>query len=222
MTAVVEGMRPAQRDQLAFVQVPSALLRSGIPSDELHVYLILCDFAGKKSVCWPSDRTIGGFIGRSPDTVSRILSRLEFRGLISRTRVETNDENPTGRLIITHRRAGTAPVRQGAGHGCPTPPANQPNRGAAPVRHELNSPEEKKQDAGGGDVPDETGSPPPAQEELQALWDDLPDDEREAILAAVKADNPGLVRFPKLLHPVCLDRLVGQTVPLRIYQETGT
>jgi hypothetical protein len=39
--------------------------------------------------------------------------------------------------------------------------------------------------------------------ELRATWERLPDDEREAILAAVKAENPGLSRWRKMLDPLC-------------------
>lgn len=42
---------------------------------------------------------------------------------------------------------------------------------------------------------------------LRALWDRLPEAERNAILASVKAANPGLTRWIKMLEPLCLDAL---------------
>jgi hypothetical protein len=39
---------------------------------------------------------------------------------------------------------------------------------------------------------------------LRAAWERLTETEREAILAAVKAENPGLGRWKKMLEPLCL------------------
>jgi len=42
---------------------------------------------------------------------------------------------------------------------------------------------------------------------LRAAWERLPEPEREAILAAVKAENPGLGRWKNMLEPLCLSVL---------------
>lgn len=42
---------------------------------------------------------------------------------------------------------------------------------------------------------------------LRAAWDQLPETEREAILAAVKSQNPGLGRWKNMLEPLCLSVL---------------
>ena len=39
---------------------------------------------------------------------------------------------------------------------------------------------------------------------LRAAWERLTETERESILAAVKAENPGLGRWKKMLEPLCL------------------
>jgi hypothetical protein len=39
---------------------------------------------------------------------------------------------------------------------------------------------------------------------LRAAWEQLPEAEREAILAVVKAENPGLGRWKTMLEPLCL------------------
>jgi hypothetical protein len=39
---------------------------------------------------------------------------------------------------------------------------------------------------------------------LRAAWEQLTETERESILTAVKADNPGLGRWKKMLEPLCL------------------
>ncbi len=43
--------------------------------------------------------------------------------------------------------------------------------------------------------------------ELRAEWDRLPESERNAIMAVVKAENPGLGRWKKMLEPLCLAAL---------------
>jgi len=42
---------------------------------------------------------------------------------------------------------------------------------------------------------------------LRAAWEKLPDDERDAIVAAVKAEHPGLGRWRNMLEPLCLAAL---------------
>ena len=42
---------------------------------------------------------------------------------------------------------------------------------------------------------------------LRAAWERLPETEREAILVAVRAENPGLGRWKNMLEPLCLSEL---------------
>jgi len=42
---------------------------------------------------------------------------------------------------------------------------------------------------------------------LKAAWEKLPTDQRDAILATVKAENPGLGRWKNMLEPLCLAAL---------------
>ena len=42
---------------------------------------------------------------------------------------------------------------------------------------------------------------------LRAAWDRLPESDRDAITATVKAANPGLSRWKKMLEPLCLAAL---------------
>ena len=42
---------------------------------------------------------------------------------------------------------------------------------------------------------------------LRAAWERLPEADREAIQAAVKAENPGLGRWKNMLEPLCLAAL---------------
>ena len=43
--------------------------------------------------------------------------------------------------------------------------------------------------------------------DLRAQWENLPAAARDAILAQVKAENPGLTRWKKMLEPLCLSEL---------------
>lgn len=84
------------------VQEPFAALPHHIAGDpricpcDKAVLLSLLYWARAKDHCWPSDRSIGHRIGRSPATVQRALRRLEQLGLIAR---EQTDSNRTGRII---------------------------------------------------------------------------------------------------------------------------
>jgi hypothetical protein len=42
---------------------------------------------------------------------------------------------------------------------------------------------------------------------LRAAWEQLPEAERDAILVAVKVENPGLGRWKNMLEPLCLSEL---------------
>jgi hypothetical protein len=118
MTTCDDGTRPTAAGQVpSFVQIPSPLLYSGIDSDALHLYLILLDKSWKLGCCWPSDRTIGDWLGgKSHDTVNRIFRKLEAAGLVVRTAVPVTGENPSGRLITVNGRVRPPRKSEGGGH----------------------------------------------------------------------------------------------------------
>ena len=70
--------------------------------------------------------------------------------------------------------------------------------------------EEAKKEAEEGDrkarrkVREESDKARAKDAELLARWEKLPESEREAIRAAVKAENPGLGRWKNMLEPLCL------------------
>ena len=49
--------------------------------------------------------------------------------------------------------------------------------------------------------------------ELRAAWEGLPEAEREAILTAVKAENPGIARWKSMLEPLYLAALEARLNP---------
>ncbi|HWE37794.1 MAG TPA: replication initiator protein A [Isosphaeraceae bacterium] len=56
--------------------------------------------------------------------------------------------------------------------------------------------------------------------ELRARWEALPEPERAAILAAVRAENPGLGRWKKMLEPLCWAKMDDPNRPLFPTQKT--
>ena len=56
-------------------------------------------------------------------------------------------------------------------------------------------------------VRDESDRAQSREAELRDAWERLPDAEREAILAIVKAENPGLSRWKSMLEPLCFAAL---------------
>ena len=58
------------------------------------------------------------------------------------------------------------------------------------------------------------------QDTLKAAWERLPESEREEILAAVKAENPGLSRWRKMLEPLCLSALDARLATAGTRQKT--
>ena len=62
---------------------------------------------------------------------------------------------------------------------------------------------------------------------LRAAWEQLPDIERELILAVVRAENPGLDRWKNLLEPLCLSILearmneTGVAIDQRLFCSAG-
>ena len=108
-------------------------------------------------------------------------------------------KNPAGYLVASIRsdyqvpgdyRNGTSGVKQVA-----LPPVNKTgllrSRPGLP-RHseEIQAQRDKVQEA-----------------KLRAAWDKLPEAEREAIVAVVKSQNPGLGRWKNMLEPLCLSAL---------------
>src|SRR5262249_11218520 len=70
-----------------FVQLGLDVLYSGIGADELQVYAVLLDKSWKTGDTHITNAEIGGLIGKSSDTVWRVLKKLEARGLVVRTEI---------------------------------------------------------------------------------------------------------------------------------------
>ena len=115
-------------------------------------------------------------------------------------------KNPAGYLVASIRADYQAPgdfSPRGRGRS-PAGPAGRAVRRGAKRREQQHGPAPRRHTS------------PSREAELRAAWERLPEAERDAILAAVKAENPGLSRWRKMLEPLCLAALDARLNPTRV------
>jgi hypothetical protein len=151
---------------------------------------------------------------------SELIEALKARGITAKTAAELLDTHPAGRIQTKidvfdwlmkneDKRVGKNP----AGYLVASIRADYSAPGDFPVAPSPAPPAAKAKSCA-------EASPPPAAAEsaehvrdreretqLRAAWDRLPEADREQILATVKADNPGISRWRKMLEPLCLNAL---------------
>jgi hypothetical protein len=124
----------------------------------------------------------------------RLRTKIEVFDWLLKNEDKRVGKNPAGYLVASIRADYQAP------NDFPTtPPEPKPattSRKAEPTAAQTRAERAKK------DVTDRA-----REATLCAAWEKLPESERDEILAAVKAENPGLSRFRKLLEPLCLSAL---------------
>jgi hypothetical protein len=149
---------------------------------DVRVLAALLFWARDKPTCYPSDRSIGARVHRARASIQRALRRLEGLGFIAREKTESN---VTGRLIRLLFVAGPseAPCLK-TGRAPVSKPAPDP---VSRVGQELRRGEIKEKPAA-GDVPDGTGSPPPARPEPEP---DRPAEDDWADVTAWLSEGPG-------------------------------
>jgi hypothetical protein len=138
----------------------------------------------------------------------RIQTKIEVFDWLLRNEDKRVGKNPAGYLVASIRSDYQAPrnfvtVEVEAR-------VEEPERSAGAARHQ-----EEKQRARA-----EKDRNQSREAELRAVWEGLPESEREAILAAVKAENPGLSRWRKMLEPLCLAALETRLKGARRAQAT--
>jgi hypothetical protein len=112
-------------------------------------------------------------------------------------------KNPAGFLVASIREDYQPPIGYHRG-ACPPPVRPVPTAHSGPVT-------ERRKALGKRDAPGAT--------EVKARWDALPQAERDVILAEVKAENPGLVRWKAMLEPLCLAKFEAQSRPPQASQK---
>jgi len=128
---------------------------------------------------------------------SRIRTKIEVFDWLLRNTDKRVGKNPAGYLVASIRSDYQAPgdyQNQTSG----SKPADRGSRQlkANSLRSELVQQQARDEDQAQRNKAREA--------RLRAAWERLTETEREGILAAVKAENPGLGRWKKMLEPLCL------------------
>ena len=126
----------------------------------------------------------------------RIRTKIEVFDWLVKNGDKRVGKNPAGYLVSSIRSDYQAP---GGFAG-----ADATAKSTAKVKGE-----EKTRQAEAAKIREESKETNRRETELQARWESLDSARREAILEAVKRDNPGLKRFKKMLQPLCLAKLEG-------------
>ena len=134
-------------------------------------------------------KTASGLVETHP--ASRIETKLEVFDWLLRNGDKRVGKNPAGYLVASIRADYQAPNDYQA--------AEAKTQAAEAVK---TAEQAKRQEQQRARAEDERARAREA--ELRADWERLPGSEREAILAAVKAENPGLSRWKTMLEPLCL------------------
>ena len=68
-------------EQVPFEMIPHWLMDVA-SSREIHLYLILRNYAGRKDACWPARETLANDMGVSVKTIQRLIKGLELHGAL--------------------------------------------------------------------------------------------------------------------------------------------
>lgn len=166
--------------------------------------------------------------GPSPDEeVPALVEALTARGVTSKSAAELVGAHPAGRIqtklevfdwLVRNqdKRVGknaagylVASIRSDYQVPSDFTPADVAARTAA-ARRAAEEAERKRKER----ERDEAAQAQAREAALRTRWEQLPEAEREAILAHVKAENPGLGRWKKMLEPLCLGEMERRYGPV--------
>jgi hypothetical protein len=150
---------------------------------------------------------------------SELVEALKARGVTAKTAQELVEAHPPGRIRTklevfdwlvrnADRRVGKNP----AGYLVASIRSDYRAPGDYPTRTAGGAPAAEREKARRLAAEQQAQRQARARDEareakLRAAWERLPESEREAIRAAVKAENPGLGRWKAMLEPLCLAAL---------------
>ena len=126
--------------------------------------------------------------------VSRIQTKIDVFDWLLRNEDKRVGKNPAGYLVASIRSDYQAPG-DFATAGTVAKAAEAERTAADKTRRDRQK------------ARDDAGLAKAREAELREVWNRLPESEREAILTAVKAENPGLSRWKNMLEPLCLAAL---------------
>ena len=127
---------------------------------------------------------------------ARIRTKLEVFDWLLRNEDRRVGKNPAGYLVVSIRSDYQAPSDYQTRGGDTKPAADKAKRLNAAAQAQRRASEE-----------DQDQRDKAREARLRAAWERLTEAEREAIRAAVKAQNPGLGRWKNLIEPLCLTAL---------------
>jgi hypothetical protein len=131
---------------------------------------------------------------------SQIRTKIEVLDWLSRNADKRVGKNPAGYLVASIRSDYQIPSGfQTQALASKMTDRDGKHAKAAPLRSQLVQ-QPARDDA-------QVQNDQAREARLRAAWERLSETERESILAAVKADNPGLGRWKKMLEPLCLAAL---------------
>src|SRR5262249_13775424 len=139
----------------------------------------------------------------------RIQTKLEVFDWLVRNQDKRVGKNPAGYLVSSIRSDYQAP-------GDFTPPDVAAR--AADARRAADEADRRRKQHDR----DEAERAQARESDLRARWERLSEADRDAILAKVKADNPGLGRWKKMLEPLCLAELERRLGPSPAPPPQGT
>jgi hypothetical protein len=131
---------------------------------------------------------------------SRIRTKIEVFDWLLRNEDKRVGRNPAGYLVASIRsdykvpgdyQAQTSPAKLvGSGIGRLSSDPQRSRHAQRQANEEVQAQRDKVREA-----------------RLRAAWEQLPETEQDAILVAVKVENPGLGRWKNMLEPLCLSEL---------------
>ena len=140
----------------------------------------------------------------------RIRTKLEVFDWLVKNEDKRVAKNPAGYLVSSIRSDYQTPGEfEGAVKVEETRKKNEENRKKA---EEADQKAKKK-------AREEVEKSKKKESELRARWEKLPEAEREAIRAQVKAENPGLGRWKNMLEPLCLAALEARETSAQTKQK---
>jgi hypothetical protein len=139
---------------------------------------------------------------------TRVRTKIEVFDWLIRNEDKRVGKNPAGYLVASIRADYQEP---GDYRASTEAEATAQGTRAAHAAAEAKAADEKATAEAGARAEKER------EAKLRAAWEKLPTDQRDAILASVKADNPGLSRWKNMLEPLCLAVLEA-----RLREQKGT
>jgi hypothetical protein len=125
---------------------------------------------------------------------TRIRTKIEVFDWLIRNEDKRVGKNPAGYLVASIRSDYQAPGDYRSPAGAAALALEQARRANLDAQRKADAEAQAQRDKA-------------REAKLRAAWERLPQADRDAILAAVKAHNPGLSRWKNMLEPLCLAAL---------------